>query len=812
MLGLGILILLTAGQAFAQTNEKITGSVTGADQKPVSAATVELHYTRDSALAKAALTNNSGVFEFSNIKSGKYFIAISAIGHLTYLSSSFDYTEQSSLKLEPVKLELSSSTSLKEVKITTKKPFVEQKMDKTVLNVDASISNAGNTVMEVLEKAPGVTVDKDGKVSLKGKQGVLIMIDGRPTYMSESDLANYLRSLPSSAVETIELMTNPPAKYDAAGNAGVINIKTKKNKALGFNGSVTANYGQGTYAKTNESINLNYRIKKFNFFANYNYNLWTGYNNLYLNRSFFMQGTKQIQTIFEQNSFMKNTYPSHSIKTGVDFYATKKTTLGMVWTGYYEDGQETGENTAYIQNSNHTVTSIVDATLSHKSEYKNGAINLNLRHQFDSTGKDLNVDLDYINYDINSHQLFQNKFYTPDWEPSRPDENIKGELPAMIKIYSGKADYSMPLKHGAKLELGVKTSFVQSDNDALYYLSHGGDFVVDSGRTNHFLYKENINAAYANYSQQWKKWSLQAGLRVENTNANGKQYINDSSFKRNYTNLFPTVFLSYTMNDKNQFGLNFGRRIERPAYQDLNPFRYFLDPYTYQIGNPFLQPQFSYNVELSHTYKSVFTTTINFTKITDIMTETLNQIDKDTITYVYKENIANAQNIGIAFSLNVPVTKWWTTSVYANPYYAKYDGQLNGKPFKAAAFSAQFNTNNEFKLSKSWSAELGGWARTSGVEGQIIYHPMGSLNVGVQKKLIHDQATIKFSVSDVFYTQQFKGRFVFDNIDVQVRNQHDSRVARITFTYRFGKSTASARQRSTGADDEKNRVKGGSNN
>src|SRR4030095_2891846 len=170
------------------------------------------------------------------------------------------------------------------------------------------------------------------------------------------------------------------------------------------------------------------------------------------------------------------------------------------------------------------------------SNYQNGGLNLNLRHQFDSTGKELNVDLDYINYDINSHQLFHNKFYTPYWETSRPDEIIKGELPAMIRIYSGKADYSMPLKHGAKLDLGVKSSYVQSDNDAQYFLGDGGAFVVDSGRTNHFLYKENINAAYANYSQQWKKWALQAGLRVENTNATGKQYINDSSFKRNYTN------------------------------------------------------------------------------------------------------------------------------------------------------------------------------------------------------------------------------------------------------------------------------------
>lgn len=804
--------LLFAAQVAAQSQEKITGKISGADNKPLAAATIELHRSTDSSLVKAALSDARGEFEFANIHGGKYFLAISAVGYATLLAPSFEFAGDKPVALNEFKLELSSATSLKEVKITTKKPMVEQKLDKTVLNVEASIGNAGSTVMEVLEKAPGVTVDKDGKVSLKGKQGVTIMIDGRPTYMSETDLANYLRSLPSSAIEQIELMTNPPAKYDAAGNAGVINIRTKKNKAMGFNGSLTANYGQGVYWRTNESINLNYRTRKFNFFANYSYNRWAGFNDLYLNRNFYMQGTKDIQTIFEQHSFMKDIYPSHSIKTGVDFYATKKTTLGVVWTGYFENGSETGHNTAEIQNSLHQVTSIVDATLSHESKYANGGLNLNMRHQFDSTGKELNIDLDYISYDISTHQLFHNKFYSPDWEPTRPDEIIKGDLPANIRIYSGKADYSLPLKKGAKLDMGVKTSFVKSDNDAQYYLGEGGGFVVDTGRTNHFLYEENINAAYVNFSKQWKKWGVQAGLRLENTNSSGKQYINDSSFKRNYTSLFPTVFLNYSLNDKNQFGLNMGRRIERPAYQDLNPFRYFLDPYTYQIGNPFLQPQFSYNVELSHTYKSVLTTTINYTNITNIITEALGQIDKDTITYVHKENIAGAQNIGIAFSLNMPVNKWWTTSVYVNPYYADYSGKLNGADFHAHAFSAQFNTNNEFKLGKGWSAEAGGWARTKGVEGQVAYHPMGALNAGLQKKILHDQGSLKLSVSDIFYTQTFEGEFKFDNIDAYVRNSHDSRVMRLTFTYRFGKSTASARQRNTGADDEKNRVKGGTSN
>ena len=800
------LIYLTANQAKAQG--MISGKVRGAGSKGIAGASVMLMNAKDTSLIKAEACNTEGKFEFDKISHGSYLLGISAIGYKTLMSPVIEVnSQQEKSVLDNLQLQAEEANTLKEVKLTTKKPFIEQKIDKTVVNLDASLTNTGSSVLEVLEKSPGVAVDKDGNVSLKGKQGVVIMIDGKPTYLHGNELANYLRNMPSSAVEQLEIMTNPPAKYDAAGNSGVINIRTKKNKAMGFNGSVTANYGQGRYWKANESINLNYRTKKFNFFGNYSYYRWSGYQNIYVKRNFFSPGTKNIETIFEQESNIKQKYPGHTLKAGVDYFLSQNTSFGLVLNGSLENGAEPGMNTSYIKNSAEQVNTIVVADNSHKQQYKNFGSNINFKHRFDSAGKEITADFDFLRYQMVTNQNFLNKFYTSNGQEQRQDEILKGHLPSGINIYSAKADYTHPLKKNAKFEAGLKVSFVKTDNDAQYSLFENNQWVVDSGRTNNFLYRENIFAGYVNYNRQIGKWGIQLGLRMEQTQAKGKQFVNDSSFTRNYSNLFPTGYISYAANDKNQFGLSFGRRIERPAYQDLNPFRYFLDPYTFQQGNPFLKPQFSYNVELSHTYRGALTTTLNYTRTVDMMAETLSQIDKDTIIYVSNENIASSQNLGIAISLSAPVNKWYTTNFYTNVYYSSYEGLLQGEPLHASGINANFNMNNQFNLGKGWSAEISGWARTKGIEGQFLVSAMGAVNSGVQKQVLKKQGSVKLSVDDIFDSRNFNATVKSNTIDVLIRQSRESRVIKMTFTYRFGKSTSTAQERRSSAEEEQNRVK-----
>ena len=801
------IMTLLALSGLAQSINKVKGTIRTTEDKGYSKATVELLAAKDSALVKVAASDSKGQFSFDELQDGRYLVSVSAVGHAKYYSSSFTLSASSNqvdlntITIQPV------SASLKGVTVTAKKPFVEQKMDRTIINVESSISNAGTNALEVLEKSPGVTVDKDGNISLKGRQGVMVMIDGKPSYLSGENLTNYLRSLPATALDQIEIMTNPPAKYDAAGNAGLINIKTKKNKQKGFNGTATLNVAKGEYWRTNHSANLNYFNNKWNFFSKLNYWRWTGFNDLYVSRNFLDDATGGVKTTFEQNAYFKMLYPGAEFKTGVDFSPNTRTNVGITVTGQTENGRDDNTNTSYIRNEYGEVTSIIDAQNTVKPINKNLGFNLNFRRQLDTSGREFTADADYVYYDFSTISQFNNYFYNHSWVKNKEDEIIKGDLPSTVKISSAKGDYTHPLNSTTKFEAGAKYSYVTTDNDARYYLVQNGADVIDSNRSNHFVYKEHISAAYVNFNRQLKKWGLQLGLRAEYTNASGKQFSNDSTISPEYLNVFPTVYVSYTPIEKHQFAASFGRRIERPAYQDLNPFRYFLDPYTYQIGNPYLKPQFSYNYQVSHTYKGKLTTTLNYSKSVDVLAESFEQIDKDTVSYVYRDNLSSVVNYGISVSANLKLAKWWNANVFTNVYYNQYKGEIRHLPMSIGMTTAILNLNNQFTFGRGWSGELGGFVRSKGLEGQILIYPLGQLNVGLQKQVLKDKGSIKLNVRDLLYTMPFTADFEFDTIDIHIHQSRQSRTVGLSFTYRFGKTSFKARERQGGAEDEQNRVK-----
>ncbi|HEY8734268.1 MAG TPA: TonB-dependent receptor, partial [Puia sp.] len=584
-----------------------------------------------------------------------------------------------SLEIPPFVLHKQNS-ELQSVEVVVKKPFIEQKSDRILVNVDASPSNTGASVMDILEKSPGVSVDKDGNISLKGKQGVTIMIDNRPTYMSAAQLATYLKGLPSTSIDQLEIMSNPSAKYDAAGNSGIINIKTKKNKARGFNGSTTLTYTQGKYAKPGGSLNLNYRENKFNFSLNSGYTYWQGFQELDINRNYVDVGTKQINSIFTQNTHMKFTSPELNLKFGMDYFLDTKTTIGIVFSAYQNNETNNSQSNINLKNAYNVTDSLVQSIGNIRGKWSNGTVNLNFRRQFDSSGRELTADADYINYKSSSDQLFQNNTYDPDMKPVSSN-TLNGDLPSTINIYSFKTDYAHPFQEGFKLEAGLKSSYVATDNKANYFDVTGSDRIPDTTKTNYFVYHENINAGYLNLTKKFKKWNFQAGLRIENTNYDGHQFgniytinNNDSSFRKSYINTFPTAYITYDLNDKNVFNLNFGRRIDRPDYGDLNPFLFFLDEYTYQAGNPYLQPQISTNIEISHTYHNVLTTTLNYSNTQNFFAETFQQEGHATI--VRRGNIGRRENAGIAFNLNLAITKWWNTTLYINVNYNQFTGEL----------------------------------------------------------------------------------------------------------------------------------------
>jgi hypothetical protein len=811
--------------SYAQSGGKITGTIQdGGNQKIIDAASVSLLKAKDSALVKVAVADKDGNFSFESVKEGTYLVLATSVGHSKTYSKTVSISAGNLSAAVGVLQLVPGEKALKEVAVTAKKPLIERKIDRTIVNVDASITNTGSTALEVLEKSPGITVDKDGNISLKGKAGVIVYLDGRPSYLSGPDLANMLRNMTASQLEQIEIMTNPPAKYDAAGNAGVINIKTKKNKLFGYNGSVTTGYTQGRYARFNEAASFNYRNKKVNFFSNFSYNRNHRSQELYILRNFRDANTKSIKSIFDQTTNMENQNHYYSGKIGLDYNVSKNTTLGVVLNGYYNPSLWQSNTDTYIYDPNHNLTDITKAETENKENWKNFSTNFNLRTKLDTAGQEISADLDYIQYKAGSVQPLTSSYYDNAGNLRKAPEVLVGTLPTNIKIYSGKVDYTLPLKKDAKFEAGIKTSFVTNDNNARYDSIKTGYSVLDSGRSNHFIYDENINAAYLNYNRSLgKKWTAQLGLRVENTNSNGiskgytfntaqnKFEYTETKFKKSYTQLFPTVYLQYTANEKNQFVINYGRRIERPDYQDMNPFVHFLDRYTFEQGNPNLGAQFAHNIELSHTYKGFLTSTVNYTKTTDIIQMVLEQNDITNETFVKKANIASSEQIGLAITANKSITKWWSGNIYANIYNNHFKGVVGTEPISLGVTSLMVQLQQQFKFGKGWAAELSGFYRSKGLEGVIYIKPMAQVSAGFSKQVLKNQGSIRLNVRDIFAGSVFKGYSKYGTVDASFKNVNDGRAVSISFSYRFnkGKLKAGSSKRSSGASDEQNRVKSG---
>lgn len=800
----------------AQTKNHVSGTIFSPDKKPFESATIELLLAADSSRIKVAISDQQGKFKFENLAEAKYFLQVSAAGHDRLFSKEFTVdAATTSLDIEPVIL-AARSQDLKTVTVSATKPLIEQKIDRMVVNVEAFVSNAGANALEVLEKTPGVQVDKDGNISLKGKQGVIVMLDGRPAYLSGAELANLLKGMQASQLEQIEVMTNPPAKYDAAGNSGIINIKTKKNKQKGFNGNVSAGFSQGFYPKTNESLSLNYRNGKVNLFSNYSFGWNQNFQELDIYRR-YKNDDGSTNAIFEQNSLMKRKFISNNLKLGMDYYLTKKTTLGVVLGGFYNPETTKGTNTMFLKNPSSQVDSLVYATSDIEEKWKNMNANLYVRHQFDSTGRELTADLDYITYKASSNQYFVNTTLTPDWV-KKNEEQLRGDLPVNIDIYSAKVDYVHPIGKKAKLEIGWKSSYVVTDNKAQYFKGQPENWTADYDKTFFFDYKENINAAYVSFNKQLnEKWGVQAGLRFENTNLEGFTHGNptkpDSSFDRSYNSLFPTLYVSYKAHKNHTLSANFGRRIDRPAYQDLNPFLFFLDKYTYGAGNPYMKPQYTNNFELTYLYKGFLTTTLNYSLTNDVFSETFDQEklpngENGYATIQRNGNIGRRENGGVSVNAQVKVTGWLTSIVYTNYNYSRYKGVLYGEAIDVSAGNVLVSINNQMKFGKGWSAELSGWYRTKGVEGQIIIEPFGAVTAGLSKQVLKGNGTLRFNIRDMFYTQVVEGDINFKATEAHFRNWRDTRVANITFTYRFGKPLKNGNSpRNRDTPEELNRVK-----
>jgi len=788
------------GQNLEQPEKiSIAGKTTSDKDESISNTIV---YLVDSTqkLVKTEYSDENGRFVFQNVAKGMYQVQIVENGKTRYESLPFEAIQN--VELPPIVLK-ADVQNLEEVVITKTKPYIERQDGKMILNVESSITAAGSSAFEVLEKAPGVNVDNSDNISLRGKGGVLVQIDGKAVQMTGNDLANYLRGIPSGAIEKIEFITNPSSKYDAAGSS-IINIRMKKDKRKGTNGSFTTAYGQGKYPKSNNSLSLNHRNKDINIFGNYNFAYRESFTELILDRKFYNDGN--FTGAYEQDNFLRTNFRNHIGKIGADYFASKKHTFGIVANMVSNRYNPTGKNASDVFDETNSPTSRFFTNNNSRNNLKNYSVNLNHKYAIDTLGTEWTTDFDYANYGNKTRQNFITRYFDLNNVENQNPYLLNGNINGDLDIYSLKTDFVKTLQNDVKIESGLKTSYVKADNNLEFYDVSSGIPVFDPTKSNHFIYKENINAAYINASKQFGKWSAYLGFRVENTNITGEQLVDNTSFTNNYTQLFPSAFLSYAINDNNSLEFNYSRRISRPSYDQLNPFKFFLDPTTYKEGNPYLKPQTTHSFELTHILNQNIFTTLNFSRTTDNITGVIAPSENNQqLTVQTDKNLNTADIYGLFIIVPVKVAKWWDIASSFNSYYGSYSGTVAGTTLKNRGnFTFNCNSVNNFKIGNGYSAEVTGNYRAREIYAFMDVDPIWYVNLGVQKKF--KNSSLKLAVNDVFYTNRTTADTKFTNYKEHFKVSRETRVAVLSYTYNFGNSNANDRRKTGGAEDIKQRA------
>ena len=697
---------------------------------------------------------------------------------------------------------LIAAKKLNAVTVTSKKSFIEQQIDKTVVNVQADITAITSNVFEILQKAPGINITGEDVINMSGKAGVNILIDGRPTQMSSKELANFLRAMPGTTIEKIELITNPSSRFDAQGNAGIINIRLKKNKLKGTNGNVNIGYTQNVHYRSNASLALNHRSGKINAFANVSVNNNKQHTNGYINRNVtvnnFIKNFNNTTVDMDRNL-------SQNIRAGIDFYLNKKNTFGLLITN-------TGNWNPFNTPGNTFISSngIIDSSLQTANDnlYKNNRYNTNFNYKYEDTlGNELNIDADYTFFKntnvTNLATAYLDKVNTK-YNFTANDLDVATD----INIYALKLDYIKQLKSiNTKIETGIKASSVATNNNLFATTLLGAAMKADTGRSNNFKYKENIYAAYINVGKQLKKFEYQLGIRIENAVIKGissdlkNNLVNNPD--TNYINIFPTAFVSYKMNDKNTFALSYSKRINRPDYQTLNPFETIYDIYTSEKGNPFLKPQYTNNFEIKYTYRYALNVAVGYNHTKDYSQTISTQTGQQT--QATSTNIGSLDNTYINISAPLPITKWWDGYANVTGFLNYYKGILPNGILNEKTLGLNYYLQQNFKLGKGWSAQMSSWFNAGTKQAIFKTSALGSLDVAVKKNMLKDKASVRLSVTDIYNTQQWKQCIHFANMDFTYRRKWESRGIRLQFSWSFGKTKFTARERDTNQDA--NRIK-----
>lgn len=785
----------------AQQDHQVTGSVVNETGEVVSHGTVALLRAADSSLVKTTLTNESGNFGFI-VRPGRYLVQVTAAG-LLQQNMPLIVVENQSAPIVTIHLQRMTKV-LETVKVVSKKALIERKVDRTVVNVDALLSNAGSNALEVLELSPGVRVDNDA-ISLNGKQSVTIYIDDKPTNLQGSDLASYLRSIPAGQLDKIEIMPNPSARYDAAGNGGIINIKLKKIKNKGFNGALVSENIRGRRTRLSQSANFNLRNNDINLYGNITYYKGAGLSVTNSNRNYTgntnsnLRSLTQLTTVNTPNWYWEG-------KTGIDWNASRKTTWSMYINRFskaLDEEASLSSRQTYFTNPADSLTEGVNNTYSRTG---NTSIHAGFRHVYDSNGRELTADADYTRYGFDDLVRNTSNSYK-DGNNGIKQERLNGDMYNRFKIFFVKADYTHPFNRHTRIETGYKASLITTHNNAAYTGTLNDTALNGYEATNLFKYNENIYAGYLNYHTQFRNLEIQLGARVEHTRSEGKQAgSDDMSFKRSYTQLFPTVFLAWQPDSSNthRFQFSYGRRIARPGYANLNPFATPRDRYTYTEGNPLLRPEFSRNFELSYIFRNDISVSFFYNQLKDAINETVNT--EGDLIYYRPDNIGSSVIRGFSLNGSWHPAEWWQCNASVLYAHTRLRSLLYDKEIFSRGENWSLTVTQQLTFKKGWSAELLTDYSSPQVYAQYRDAANWYMHAGIGKKIWNEKGSVRLNVRDVFYTR--RDRQYYNGVAGMTgfsSRKWDTRSVTLAFIYRFARGKRSV-IRKTDTSEESRRL------
>ncbi|MCI0751117.1 MAG: TonB-dependent receptor [Flammeovirgaceae bacterium] len=764
---------------------------------------------KDSAVVKTEVSNAEGRFNFLQVKSGEYRIVTRSLQYKPFKSDFFNYTVGQSSDLGKVEL-ATSVTELKEVTVTGARQMVEIHPDKTVFNVQGTINSSGNDAIDLLSKAPGIILDNNENLVVMGKNGVLIYIDGKRVQLRGDDLTAMLKSLRSENIEAVEIITNPSAKYDAEGNAGIINIRLKRDANLGLNGTVVVGYSIDLHNRYNAGLTFNNRSKKSNLF---------GAVSLYDNKgeSHFHLDRRQNGYLVENRSVDVWNNKGADFRLGTDFFLNKKHTLGVLANSTLIDrSNETNARTPIRNDADYSIDQLLIAENHQRFDITNTSFNVNYQYKGEK-GTSLNVDGDLGHY-TNYGDTFQpNTYFDDETQQNMDSSNAnRNDRRTIIDIKTLKADYERNLLKG-QLGFGFKLSSVESENSLLFLEQNGSEFETDSSQSNTFNYTEEIMAFYLNYNvKAGQKFNLNAGLRSETTRSLGvltsSTNVENNRVKRNYTGLFPTAGITMEIDKKNKVGISYSRRIDRPNYQNLNPFRFKLDELNFAEGNPFLKPQYTSNYQVTYSWNSKFNLIASYSITNDFFARVLDTTNTENIraSKLIPKNMADGYNTALNASYPFDITDWWNLRGNVNIYYARYKAFLDGVNFDLDVAAYNISFQSTVTMPHDFKAEVSMWYNSPSIwQGTIKTNAMWSLTMGLRKSVFKN-GQLTASLNDVFNTQRWYIHSNYGGQKVDGSGRFSFRRFIVGFNYRFGNQKVKAsRNRKGGIEEERSRLSEG---